>query len=320
MPTALDNGRRSPRKLLRAVVARLLGGSRMDIREPSSLPRPSSHSGAVFRSLISASPGESVGTEGSRSVKGLITTAVVVAVLLASGVADAAAATCDGVAATIVGTSGPDRLAGTPGRDVIQARRGNDIIRGRGGNDLICARLGRDDVEDGGGQDVVFLGRGNDFMRDLRGSDVINMGAGSDEVNDGPGNDIFRGGRGNDDVDLYSGGDDRFRGGRGRDRVTSLDQDSPVTIDLTAGTVQGLGNDTVSSVESAEGSFFNDTLIGSAAKNVLGGDDGSDHIEGREGNDVLLGGGGGGADFLDGGDGFDTCIGFVPAVEVNCEA
>jgi len=27
MPTALDNGRRSPRKLLRAVVARLLGRS-----------------------------------------------------------------------------------------------------------------------------------------------------------------------------------------------------------------------------------------------------------------------------------------------------
>jgi hypothetical protein len=28
MPTALDNGQRSPRKLLRAVIARLLGGKR----------------------------------------------------------------------------------------------------------------------------------------------------------------------------------------------------------------------------------------------------------------------------------------------------
>jgi hypothetical protein len=47
-------------------------------------------------------------------------------------------AACNGMPATIVGTSGDDVLEGTDGDDVIQALDGNDVVFGRGGNDIIC--------------------------------------------------------------------------------------------------------------------------------------------------------------------------------------
>ena len=45
VPTALDNGRRSPRKLLRAVVARLLGG------KPWSLVQTAIHTPSAVRAV-----------------------------------------------------------------------------------------------------------------------------------------------------------------------------------------------------------------------------------------------------------------------------
>ncbi|MCW2845557.1 MAG: calcium-binding protein, partial [Nocardioides sp.] len=45
--------------------------------------------------------------------------------------------TCQGEQATIVGTSGPDRLAGSSGRDVIVGLGGGEVISGRVGDDLV---------------------------------------------------------------------------------------------------------------------------------------------------------------------------------------
>jgi serralysin len=55
--------------------------------------------------------------------------------------------------------------------------------------------------------------------------------------------------------------------------------------------------DTLSNIENAEGSDFDDFLIGNDAKNVLSGGDGNDEIAG-----------GGGADILEGGEGMDVFI------------
>ena len=51
---------------------------------------------------------------------------------------------CQGLRATIVGSSKPDRISGTNHRDVIAARAGNDEVHGKGGNDVICAGRGMD--------------------------------------------------------------------------------------------------------------------------------------------------------------------------------
>ena len=89
----------------------------------------------------------------------LSTLAVVVAMIGAtlslSLPAASQAFTCNGLAATIVGTEGRDYIEGTSGPDVIVALGGSDRIRGLGGDDVICAGAGRDRVWAGAGDDRV---------------------------------------------------------------------------------------------------------------------------------------------------------------------
>jgi len=72
--------------------------------------------------------------------------------------ASAAAATCNGVRATIVGTAGSDYIVGTAGRDVIFAGGGNDVVLGKAGNDLICGGAGGDILNGLSGADVLYGG------------------------------------------------------------------------------------------------------------------------------------------------------------------
>jgi hypothetical protein len=60
---------------------------------------------------------------------------------------------CAGKAATIVGTSGRDRLRGTRRADVIVGLGGNDAVTALGGNDLVCGGPGRDLLKGGPGKD-----------------------------------------------------------------------------------------------------------------------------------------------------------------------
>ncbi len=69
---------------------------------------------------------------------------------------------CAGLSATIVGTTGPDRIVGTPGDDVIVGLDGNDRINGAGGNDLICGSDGNDTIDGGAGHNRLYGGRGSD--------------------------------------------------------------------------------------------------------------------------------------------------------------
>lgn len=135
--------------------------------------------------------------------------------------------TCNGQAATLVGTSARDVLNGTPGDDVIVALGGPDVIHGRGGSDTICAGYGADTVRGGVGADVIFGGPGVDLIFGGDGHDDIFGGPGNDRlqgnsgadvVSGGPGRDVVMGGRG---IDVVSGGlgSDRVTGGGGLDQV-----------------------------------------------------------------------------------------------------
>jgi hypothetical protein len=73
-------------------------------------------------------------------------------------------ATCRGSEATIVGTTGPDRLKGTPGHDLIQARGGNDLVKGLGGDDTICGAKGNDKLMGGTGADTLIGGAHSDLL------------------------------------------------------------------------------------------------------------------------------------------------------------
>jgi len=176
------------------------------------------------------------------------------------------AITCNGIEATIIGTSGDDVIDGTAGDDVIVGLEGNDIIKGKGGNDVICGDEGNDQLFGNAGSDTIFGGEDADFIEGNNGADTI---FGED------GDDIISGKRGADTIDGGNGNDLIF-GGDGADVISGGD-----------------GNDTI------EGGAVGDTISGDAGNDKLIGDAGSDNLDGGT-NDPLS------ADICVGGQGSDT--------------
>ncbi len=97
--------------------------------------------------------------------------------------------TCNGLAATIIGTPGDDVIFGTNKSDVIMSFGGNDTIFGGNGDDVICAGYGDDIVDGGNGQDLIFGEQGDD---------QLNGGTGKDSLEGGSGDDTLAGGNGKD--------------------------------------------------------------------------------------------------------------------------
>jgi pimeloyl-ACP methyl ester carboxylesterase len=98
----------------------------------------------------------------------------------------AAAQTCNGLAATIVGSENDDELRGTIGDDVIVGLGGSDRILGGEGNDTICGGDGDDDLYGEGGDDLLLGEAGNDVMAGdnsgVAGNDTCDGGSGIDSA------------------------------------------------------------------------------------------------------------------------------------------
>jgi Ca2+-binding RTX toxin-like protein len=160
----------------------------------------------------------------------LLLTTMVVALLLASGVA---------LAVNKVGTNGPDTLRGT---------NGDDNLLGRGGNDKLFSLNGRDNLLGGPGKDCLLCratrqsryfegdknllgGPGNDFVWAGKGSDNVAGGEGNDLlIDDGVSEfsqDNLSGGPGDDVIDVmhYRSAQDRVVCGSGFDRVAANSND-----------------------------------------------------------------------------------------------
>jgi RTX calcium-binding nonapeptide repeat (4 copies) len=106
---------------------------------------------------------------------------------------------CGGKKATIVGTSGADKLNGTKKRDVISGLGGNDTIKGVAGNDLLCGGGGNDKIFGHGGKDKLYGGDGNDVLKGGTGKDLLKGNDGKDTLNAGKGpHERCDGGRGHD--------------------------------------------------------------------------------------------------------------------------
>lgn len=129
---------------------------------------------------------------------------------------------CQGIQATIVGTTGADTLVGTPGNDVIVGLGGADMIMGRGGADLICSGWGADTVFGGDGNDSIFAGPGWDEITGGAGDDVLAGGPGRDTLIGNTGGDQLSGGAGPDSL-MGGVGADMLRGGAGFDRLVGGD-------------------------------------------------------------------------------------------------
>jgi Ca2+-binding RTX toxin-like protein len=135
------------------------------------------------------------------------------------------------------------------------------------------------------------------------GNDTLNGTSNADLLNGLDGNDRFAPGLGNDVV----------VGGAGVDSVSYAHSYGGVNIDLEAGIAgsedpsvlgtSGFYVDSLSSIEGAFGSSYDDMINGNSDNNSLLGMAGDDTIFGGAGNDWMKGGAG--ADALDGGDGSD---------------
>ena len=231
----------------------------------------------------------------------------------------AAAAAADGLGLILVGTSGDDTY-------VIDGVEGGNVGIGEfGGDDTIVLRLAP-------GEQIVRLVYGFEnqttgLVANFRTGVVAQDGTGGRDQIEYAGNssglelivetttrDDRLIGRAGPDTFILIGGNDTIDGGDGHDGVlyASDTAQTGVSVDLAEGTATGMAAkstflDSLSNIESAAGTHFADTLVGSDAANQLFGNGGRDVLRGGAGNDTLSGGGG--ADFLDGGLGADIMNG-----------
>lgn len=265
------------------------------------------------------------GVEGSAFNDVLIGLATVGSLL--SGLGGADSLTGGSEADTLNGGAGFDTLNGGGGNDLLIGGLG-DVLSGGGGVDTANLSVLTDDttvvIGDGyflsGGVagtildvEQVLLGAGNDVFLGAAGLRSVDLGAGNDWIRDAStgNNDVFSGGAGDDALygrggndqlfgdagnDILIGGDgnDTLDGGAGlRDRVSYWEAAASVTVNLQAGAASGEGLDVLLSIEEAEGSAFNDTLIGlDTIGTFLAGLDGADSLTGGSRNDTLMGGAG----------------------------
>ncbi len=213
-------------------------------------------------------------------VPALVAAAGLAAPLAVVPTAQAAAVTCGGLKATIVGNNKANVLTGTARRDVVVARGGNDTIRGLGGNDVICAGDGADSVAGGDGDDRIF--GETDSLRIDRFGRVLKKG------------DTITGGAGDDAIDL--GYDPRAASDGTRvvlDGVSYALAPAPVVVDFrAAGTVPVAadGNDTVTGFNGGVrvvGTALGDTIKGTNSADAIFVRGGDDTVFGRGGDDTI---------------------------------
>ncbi len=212
----------------------------------------------------------------------------------------------------LVGSDHGDTLTGDEAKNAIIGRGGPDRIEGMGGPDVQKSGIGDDRIHGGDGRDSHYGGPGDDFMDGGAGTDtpsfkfsrsavVVDLAEGTAE---GEGSDTFinmeivvgsrRGDSffGDDTANTFYplGGDDQVDGRGGFDFAIFLQSSRAVIVDLLAGTATGEGDDTLTSVEGAVGTAYDDTLRGDDGDNALYGLGGDDDLDGRGGSDVLNGG------------------------------
>ncbi|MEM9154616.1 MAG: M10 family metallopeptidase [Cyanobacteria bacterium P01_F01_bin.33] len=271
----------------------------------------------------------------------------------------------------LLAQSGNNRLQGGLGNDTLSDGDGDSRLDGNDDDDTLTGGLGNDEIDGGDGfdrldesgdfnftltnssltttstdlltpyadtltsiEEAVIRGEDGDnsFEAEAFSGEVTLIGGnGNDELIGGSANDYLRG-EGDDDTLTGGEGDDRLFGGTGNDL---LFEEGDVSFNLTDTYLDGLGDDTVSSIERAElvGGISNNSLLvynfsGDATLRGQEGDDflyvesGNNLLDGATGNDslmsssqsqdTLLGGddndtlmGGALDDVIDGGDGID---------------
>jgi len=177
-----------------------------------------------------------------------------------------------------IGSAFNDHLWGNSGNNVLDGGAGGaDDIRGYAGSDTVSYASSKSGVIIDLASQVTWDGSVNDSLSSIENA----IGSAF--------NDHVWGSAGDNVLDGGAGGADNIKGFGGSDTVSYASSKSGVIIDLTAQvTWDGSVNDTLSSIENATGSRFNDKIWGNAAANVLDGGQGADVLTGYGGNDTFM--------------------------------
>lgn len=223
------------------------------------------------------------------------------------------------------GTSGQDLLSGDVTDNFYLGSGGSDALLGGGGFDYavytdlsssIIANLNTGEVNKGfTGSDTLSSIEGiigtalddnisgnsaNNRLIGGAGNDGIGGGVGNDQLEGGLGNDLLSGGAGNDVLAGGLGGD-LLDGGLGIDTVLHNRSTAGVYADLLKNKgsmlllngVEQAGSDSIGdrylNIENLSGSKYGDYLKGDLASNIIEGREGDDEILGCDGDDRLYG-------------------------------
>ena len=224
---------------------------------------------------------------GAAATRQLIATLQVGATLVAGDIVVQGGS--GGGSGTITGTEGDDSLTGTSGNDTINGLGGDDTLSGLDGDDRLDGGTGNDWLFGYLGADLIIGGEGNDT---LRGDAYDEEGESRTESFV----DTMQGGLG-DDVFYVDSTSHVMSDDGGVDTVVALE------VDWTLGA--GFEN-LILHNDLSESSL---TGIGNELDNVISMSYAGGHLEGRAGNDTLLGGGADTGNHLLGGDGDDSLVG-----------
>ncbi len=198
----------------------------------------------------------------------------------------------------LIGASGNDSLSGGDGNDTLQGGIGVDTMDGGNGIDLV-------DYRDQSGNwninlltDKAVYSSITENITNIesafgsKGNDTLTGDAGGNFLGGADGNDFLAGGDGNDTL-MGGAGRDTLNGGNGTDMADYGDATVGWNISLSAGTAVSAGvTETLTLIESVNGSVGNDTITGDAGANLLLGNTGDDLLTGGIGRDTMTGGDG----------------------------
>jgi Ca2+-binding RTX toxin-like protein len=217
----------------------------------------------------------------------------------------------------LTGSTSGDTLIGNEGANVLTGLGGDDYLTGGAGADILDGGSDIDTVSYTGSSAGVWVDLANSYgsggdaegdifynIENITGSNyddtlvgdtydnVLNGWDGHDELRGGAGNDSLKGGFGDDYLEGGQGAD-KLVGGEGVDTASYHYSSTGVAVDLATGTGSNgeAAGDVLYGVENVTGSNFDDTLIGDAKDNVLGGLRGQDTLKGGLGADDLYAGG-----------------------------
>ena len=164
----------------------------------------------------------------------------------------------------------------TVGSNLLVGNTQNNTLVGGNKPDMLFGNDGNDVLKGGGDNDVLYGGSGNDVLQGGNGNDTLEGGDGDDTLAPGVGHDMVNGGNGTDSV-VCVGNPATAEGSyiNLAENMTICNSDSSASL---------------TSIEGAYGSAYNDFMIDNAEDNFLVGGGGNDTIMVTEGYDVLKGG------------------------------